>query len=188
MAQEYQLPVIAGRAGSFGLILGALGVDAWDGGLGERESYSLTRLNQPRRDTAGRSRGGRGRRIYLRSFLTSVAHEVAGALIRTPELRRFLLCDLSPCTTGGIEYQLEHPREHFLHSRRAEVELLMNTPAGAMRVQHMHGVLTRAIGAGRQMNRILEEKGVPPVDVTHLDRWVAVLSRVATDVAIGAER
>lgn len=187
-ATQYGLPVIAARAGTFGLVLGALGVDAWDGGLGERESFSLTRLNRPSVDRDGKSRGGRGRRVYLRALLSTFPVDLVARILSIRELRRYFVCELGACAVGGIEYQLAHAREHFLHSRLLEVSRLMAMPPGAMRVQYMHGELTRAIGAGTQVNRILEEMGQPILELAHLDRWVAVLSRVATEQAVGVER
>jgi hypothetical protein len=57
-----------------------------------------------------------------------------------------------------------------------------------MRVQHMRERLRNAIELGQLVNRCLEDAGVDAVRFDHLDRWLAVLTRVATRIVIEAAR
>lgn len=72
--EDAGLPVIVGRVGAFGLVLQALGISAFEGGLGAAERYSWTdqvRPPKPKSDDDKATRGGAGKRIYLEPLLTT---------------------------------------------------------------------------------------------------------------------
>jgi hypothetical protein len=187
-AHEYTLPVVAARAGAFGLALTALGVDVFDAGLGERESFNLAALNRPPADRDEQHSGGPRRRTYAHDLLTSLDTPRLRAVIASPTLAPRFSCDLGSCRFGGYDEQLQHPRPHFFHVRQAELEALRRLPTTEMRVQHMRERLQSAIEVGRLVNRCLEDARVETVRFDHLDRWMAALTRVATRLATETAR
>jgi hypothetical protein len=72
------VPVIVGRVGAFGLVLQALGITAFDSGLGQAEAHDLATLNRPmtererQRRTEGQGGGGPAQRIYLEPVKTAL--------------------------------------------------------------------------------------------------------------------
>jgi hypothetical protein len=184
-AQTLGLRVVAGRAGGFGLLLAAFGIENFDSGLGERESFSLARLTKRRAVEAnGKREGGRQQRVYLAALRSTVAWEDADALLETKALRSQLTCELGDCRFGGYRYALEHHREHFFHTRAAELEELRGRRTTALRVQLVMEWLRAAIDTGRLVNRVRTEQDRPPLNLEHLETWRAVLTRVATVVAV----
>lgn len=188
-AADYNLPVVAARTGAFGLILTALGVDAFDSGFGERESFNLRALNRvPASELGPGERGGPRRRIYARDLLTSIDELRLRVLLDSRTIGPRLSCDLGSCRFGGFGEQLANPRSHFFHVRLAELAALRELPTTAMRVQHTHDRLRAAIELGRLVNSCLEDAGHKPVSFDHLDVWLAVLTRVAAKIATVANR
>lgn len=184
-AQTAGLKVIAGRPGAFGLVLAALGVDYFDSGLDGGDSFSLSRLDQPRqRDSEGRLRGGRAKPVYLRSVMSAVRGPDATGLLESLALRSQLACDIDECLNGGYRYALEHPRVHFFHARQKELRSLRELPTTSLRVQLVNDWLESAIGTARLINRVREEQGVRPIEFGYLDRWRGVLVRIAALVAV----
>ena len=123
-AQGLNLRVVAGRAGVFGLLLAAFGIENFDSGLGERESFSLARLTKvrPPSGPGPKPDGGRQARVYIPALRSTLAWEDANALLEMPALRAQLACDVGSCPFGGYRYALENRREHFFHARSAELE------------------------------------------------------------------
>lgn len=184
-AQELGLRVVAGRAGVFGLVLAAFGIENFDSGLGERESFSLSRLTKVRQpDPAGKRDGGQQRRVYVTQLRSTLPWDDVDALLETPSIRAQLTCDLGQCRFGGYRYALEHHREHFFHARAAELEALRQRRTTELRVQLVMEWLRTAIDTCRLVNRVREEQGIQPLDFEHLETWRAVLTRVATVVAV----
>jgi hypothetical protein len=184
-AQGLGLRVVAGRAGVFGLVLAAFGIENFDSGLGERESFSLTRLTKIRHpEPGGKREGGRQTRVYVAQLRSTLAWDEADALLETQALRAQLTCDLGQCRFGGYRYALEHHREHFFHTRAAELEALRARRTTDLRVQLVMQWLRTAIDTGRLVNRVREEQHRRPLDFEHLETWRAVLTRVATVVAL----
>jgi hypothetical protein len=184
-AQGLGMPVVAGRAGVFGLVLAAFGISNFDSGLGERESFRLARLNyerKPRPD--GERNGGRQRRVYLWQLRTIVPAQALEELLAVKGLQAQLMCDIGECRYGGIRYQLENPREHFLHARAWELEQLRAAKTTALRVQLVNDWLRTAGERARLVNRLRAEVGQPAMDFEHLDTWRAVLARIATPIAV----
>lgn len=184
-AQTLGLRVVAGRAGVFGLVLAAFGIENFDSGLGERESFSLTRLTKARPPSvAGESHGGRKQRVYLTAVRSTLSWDDADAMLETKSLRAQLTCTLGICRFGGYRYALEHHREHFFHARAEELEALRNCRTTELRVQLVMQWLRTAIDTGRLVNRVRHELRLPALDFEHLETWRAVLTRVATVVAV----
>lgn len=187
-AHDYKLPVVAARAGAFGLVLTAVGVDVFDAGLGERESFNLAALNRPPPQRVLEQSGGPRRRSYSRDLLTSLDTPRLSAVVASRTLAPRFSCDIGSCRFGGYDEQLRNPRAHFFHIRQLELEELRGLPTTEMRVQHMRVRLQNAIETGRLVNRCLEEAGVDTIRFDHLGVWLAVLTRVATRVATEVPR
>jgi hypothetical protein len=184
-AQGLGLPAVAGRAGVFGLVLAAFGIDNFDAGLGERESFSLTRLDYERKARPdGPRNGGRQRRVYVWQLRTILPAQDVEQLLAIKGLQAHLMCDLGECRFGGTRYALEYPREHFMHARAAELDQLRARRTTPLRVQLVNDWLRTAIEGARLVNRMRGELGQPPLDFDHLENWRAVLARVATPIAI----
>ena len=165
-AQGLGLRVVAGRAGVFGLVLAAFGIENFDSGLGERESFSLMRLTKVRRvEPGGKRSGGRQRRVYVASLRSTFEWDEVNMLLETRALRAQLTCNLGKqCRFGGYRYALEHPREHFFHARAAELEALRGRRTTDLRVQLVMQWLKTAIDTGRLVNRVREEQQTRPLD------------------------
>lgn len=103
---ELRLPVIAGRVGAFGLVLQALGIAAFDSGLGQAERSDLAALNRPptERELERRGKGGGpDRRIYLEQLKTTLQGRHAGAILADRGLRSRFICSLGCCQHRGFE-------------------------------------------------------------------------------------
>lgn len=177
-AGEYGLPVIAGRQGSFGLILCALGFDAFESGLAHRESFDLAALTRPRKpDSSGKTRGGRARRVYLQPLLTTVSEKEARVILDNPTLRSRFVCDRGRCRFVA-EGQINYHKEHFFHVREAEMLALQASRSREMRVEVVLRWLEAAVENAGHVNAVLRRSGHPAVAFDHLTRWQAVVARV----------
>jgi hypothetical protein len=185
-AQTLGLRVVAGRAGAFGLLLAAFGIENFDSGLGERESFSITRLTRvrPPVEPGGKRDGGRQARVYLAPLRSTLSWSDANALLETGALRAQLSCDVGACRFGGYRYALENHREHFFHTRANELESLRSRRSPELRVQLVMQWLRTATDTGRLVNRVRAEESKAAIDFEHLENWRAVLTRVATVVAV----
>ena len=71
--EQAGLPVIAARVGAFGAVLAAVGISAFDSGLGLAEASDLSSLNRKKTEKERTKKGPKGsRRLYL-----AVAHDDA---------------------------------------------------------------------------------------------------------------
>jgi hypothetical protein len=185
-AQSLKLRVVAGRAGAFGLLLAAFGIENFDSGLGERESFNLTRLTKerPPRQPGEKGDGGRQTRVYLAPLRSSVSGAEAERVLETPALRAQMACGLGSCRFGGYRYALENHREHFFHTRADELAQLAARRSPELRVQLVLQWLRAAADTGRMVNGVLTDGGGKPIGLEHLDTWRAVLTRVGAAVAV----
>jgi len=175
-----QVPVVAGRVGAFGLVLQALGIPVFDSGLGEAESFNLSNLNRPRKKaTEASTGGGRKRRIYLEPLMTTLVSDDVDAILREPGLRSRFICQETCCRWTGWEGLAGRRRTHYLTVRTSEVGQLAALPTSQMRLQRVHQHLLEARNHARVVTRVLIERGAQPPDLGHLERWSAVLARVA---------
>lgn len=187
--KHYGFRVVAGRAGTFGLVLMALGVDAVDSGLGERETYDLTSLDREEKPRSRQTKaGGRLQLTYLQPLMTSVPIEVAKRLLNHPALRNRFICELGECQYGGLEAQLDRPRAHFFHSRPDELSELRDRKTTELRIQFVGQRLREASDLALHVNRVLAEDSLPLVPLDHLPRWNSVLIRLAAVLATRSER
>ncbi len=100
--EEANLPVIAGRVGAFGLVLQALGVAAFDSGIGRAERYSWADQVRPPRDKEDeKASGGVGKRIYVEQLLTTLPAKIVEGLLRLEGVRGRLVCNLGCCRQAG---------------------------------------------------------------------------------------
>ena len=178
-ASGWDLPVVASRAGPFGLVLSALGVHSFDSGLGERESFDLAsqnRIRKPRPD--GKRGGGPGTRLYVGRLMTSLPSKAMHVVFGSATLRPWFICDRGLCR-AGYEAQLLHHREHFAHERPDELQALAQLPIGPMRIQYVADRLKQATEVGEMVNRVLKDGGHKQIPFGHLETWTAVLARVS---------
>jgi len=177
-AAEYELPVIAGRVGAFGLPLLALGAHAFDCGLMQRDGFSLRSLQRTPSTTTKKSGGGRRRSVYLPLFMMSIPTEDARRLLRTRSLKSRFVCNLGKCRFDH-QAQVADAKSHFMHSRIHEVNSIRNAPTQEMKLEAIARLLVSGIEHADATNRVLEASGAPTVKAGHLRRWLAVLQRVA---------
>ena len=187
--KRYGFEIQAGHAGTFGLILMALGIDAVDSGLGERETYDLGALDrEPAEPRVRKGGGGRARSVYLQPLLTSVPDEAAKRLVRHPALRARFICELGECQYLDLEAQIDNPRAHFFHSRPAELAELRARRTPDLRVQYVGQRLRAAVDLATTVNRVLSEDAQPTINLSHLQRWSSVLTRMAAVLATRPDR
>lgn len=185
-AQSLGLPVTAGRAGTLGLILAAFGVSSFDCGLGEGDSFNLTGLDRLRNmdhsktDGEESKSGGRRRWVYIHALLSQVTDKDAMSMLAVPALRAQLTCVTGSCRFRGYLHATNQPREHSLHSRAEELQLLASRSSVESRVQLVDSWLRSAADLGRMVNRVRFEQREQPVNFGHLDIWRGVLARLAT--------
>ena len=185
--QSAGLPVMVARVGAFGLVLQALGVQAFDSGLGSAENNdlaSLTRARSEREDDEPgdededetSSRKGRQSRTYLEALMTTAPTKVATALLERPGLVGDLLCDRGCCRFHPRETLADRARQHFLHVRREEVAGLRALESGAARLHEIEQRLRKARDRALRVRRVAGDvPGLPRFD--HLDTWLGLLAR-----------
>ncbi|MBI4261571.1 MAG: hypothetical protein HY658_13510 [Actinobacteria bacterium] len=178
-ARDLGLRVIAGRLGAFGLLALSTGAGVFDSGLGEAESFDLAALNRSRSRARKGSGGGRDRRVYLPRLKTTLLNRDLEPILSEIELRSRFACTLPCHRHRGFEEFAAQRRHHYLRTRLDEVSALAALPAGGMRIERVHADLLEAQGHGRVVHRVLTARGISPPSFDHLDRWLAVLSRIA---------
>lgn len=178
--KEAQFNVIVGRVGAFGLLLQALGVNAFDSGLGLAERHDLASLNRPLTDTgkarhaAGES-GAPGRRIYLTQLMTTLRAVAVEQLLHDETLRHHFSCSLGCCRFRALEELGSRARIHYLYVRRSEVDALASVPLASMRLARLETQLREASDLGDRLHRALPDAGLP--SFAHLQRWIGLLGR-----------
>lgn len=176
------IPVIASRVGAFGLVLQALGINAFDSGLAQAEASNLAQLNRPvterererRREGKG---GGPDKRIYLEVLKTTMRGKHAAAILERPGLRYRFVCSHGCCQFRGFEDLPARRRQHFLWSRDAEVSAIRERPTGGLRRDHVREQLRDAQETGRVVRRALMDLGSKAPTFEHLDRWISLLAQ-----------
>jgi hypothetical protein len=185
--QEVGISVIAGRVGPFGLVLQALGLEAFDSGLGEAENFDLAQLNRTARRPRDSSRrgGGRSRRVYLEGLKTTMLYRhVQPLLAEGNPLRPQLVCSLPCCRWKGFEDLSGRRRQHYLYVRATEVEQVRQLPTSNARLQAVHQQLLAARSHASTAARVLRSAQIDVPSFEHVDRWLGLISRVAgIDVA-----
>lgn len=154
------IPVIASRVGAFGLVLQALGVNAFDSGLAQAEATNLAQLNRPvterererRREGKG---GGPDKRIYLEALKTTMKGKHAAAILKRPGLRSRFVCSHGCCQFRGFEDLPARRRQHFLWSRDAEVSAIKERPTGGLRRDYVRELLALVVAGRRSEARAL---------------------------------
>jgi hypothetical protein len=182
---ELDVPVLAGRVGTFGLLFQAVGVAPFfDCGLGDAESFELATLNRPRpRRTSARGSAGRNRRVYLAELKTTLQSQHAEAILGEPGLRGRFACELGCCRFAGLADLVERRRHHYLRVRQHEVAEIATLPSRTFRVELLHGKLLEVREHGLVVARSLRARGVDPPSFEHVDRWLGVLARTAPTLA-----
>jgi hypothetical protein len=177
------LPVIVGRVGAFGLILQALGISAFDSGLGQAEAHDLAGLNRAMTDRERRRRedgeggGGPARRVYFEPLKTTFDSKVADLVLADEGIRHRFTCKLSCCRFRGFDDLATRAREHYLWTREAEVEALRKLALPAMRMAHVESQLRSARDLAKVVTRVLDKQDAKVPELGHLERWLGLLAR-----------
>lgn len=173
------VPVASGRVGAFGLVLLALGVDAFDSGLTTSEAYDLNNAirsaatrRQAKAEGDEPERGGRRRRFYISQVKTTVMRPVMDVL-DSRELRHRFTTSL-PCCASGFGSHLEHAREHCLFARNEETAQLLGV-APTMRATVLARQLEEARDTAAVLTKALDNAGVQSPSFTHLETWRRLL-------------
>jgi hypothetical protein len=177
LGRQEGLPILAGRVGVFGLLLNALGVEAFDSGLGDHEAFDLRSLTRPPKETGSSGGGQRDRRIYFPKLLTTLPEARARLILTSRTLRPQFACETGECRLG-FDAMVDGARAHCLHSRADDLAALRALPTRGMRLELVERRLKTALETGRLVNRVLGDDGQPPIKFDHLDRWLAALARV----------
>jgi len=177
--EEAGLPVVAGRIGAFGSLLVALGISAFDSGLGLAEASELSALNRKKSKKEREKKEGRGsRRLYLAPLRTTMPMRQA-QLILNSDLRGYFACDLGCCRFQGLDELPDRARQHFLWTRNEEVRRIRELDTRSMKLDAVHEDLRSARELGRQVRRSLIGKLRELPSFDHTDRWLRVLGREA---------
>jgi hypothetical protein len=179
---EQRIPVIASRVGAFGLVLQALGINAFDSGLAQAETSNLASLNRPHTERERERRregkgGGPDKRIYLEAVKTTMRGVHADAILDRPGLRFRFACDHPCCRFRGYEDLAARRRQHFFCTRDAEVAEVRGRPAGGLRADLVRERLRDAQENGRIVRRALLDLGPGAPTFEHLDRWIGLLAQ-----------
>jgi len=178
--EEAGLPVIAARVGAFGLVLAALGISAFDSGLGLAEASDLSSLNRRKTESERFAEGPKGsRRLYLRPLKTTMTVRQAAFILGHPALQAKFTCSLGCCRFQALDELPERSRSHFLWTRNEEVRAIRDLETRSMRLDAVHEELRNTRELSRQVRRTLigNLRELPTFD--HADRWIRVLGREA---------
>lgn len=181
--EEAGLPVMAGRVGAFGLVLQALGVTAFESGIGAAERYSWADQVRPPKlkdDEEEGGGGGAGKRVYLSQLLTTLPAKVAEALLRLEGVRGRLVCGLACCRLAGHPGLADRRGEHYLFSRAQEVQQLRAQPTTSLRLHEVHQELLAArdlASVARRGLNDLADPDAPAPTFAHLETWLSLLAR-----------
>jgi hypothetical protein len=189
--ERASLPVVAGRAGAFGLVLQALGVTAFDSGIGLAERYSWADQVRPpttKEEGDAASSGGAGKRVYVEQLMTTLPARVVEGLLRLEGVRGRLVCNLACCRIAGHVGLVDRRGEHYLFTRVNEVERLRAQPTRSLRLHevHQHLLAARDLGAvARRALLELADANAPAPSFAHLETWLSLLAR-AEQLSVGA--
>jgi hypothetical protein len=176
------IPVIAARVGAFGLVLQALGIPAFDSGLGQAEASNLSQLNRIPTEKEKERReegegGGPDKRIYLEQRKTTLKGSHAEAILGQRGLRSRFVCSYSCCQYRGFEDLPIRRRQHFLCTREAEVSAIRACTTRGLRRDFVREQLRDAQENARSVRRALIELGAEAPRFEHLDRWISLLAQ-----------
>jgi hypothetical protein len=181
--REIGLPVIAGRVGSFGLLLQAIGIGLFDSGLGEAERFDLASLTRSRHvaSTDASGSGARGdRRIYLERLKTTLRGRHALAVLSEVGLRSNFVCNLGCCRFRSIDDLADRRRQHYLWVRSAELDDLAAQRTRQLRIEHVSQLFAAARETASVVRRSFEARDLDAPNFEHLERWGAVLTRLSS--------
>jgi hypothetical protein len=178
--REMGLHVIAARCGAFGLVLGALGVSAFDSGLCQAETCDVATQNRAptaREKNRQGTTAGPGRRIYLEALKTTLKATDAEAMLGSRTLRHRFACTLGCCRNAGFESLPDRRRQHYLWVRDHEIRQLRARPTESMRIELVLEQLREARESAQLVRRVLRSDGTSTPNFEHIERWMAVIAR-----------
>lgn len=178
--EQAGLPVIAARVGAFGAVLAAVGISAFDSGLGLAEASDLSALNRRKSEKERSKKGPKGsRRLYLAPLRTTMPARQAQLILDDDGLRGHFACGFGCCRFQALEELPDRARQHFLWTRNEEVRKIRELQTRTMKIDAIHEDLRDARELGRLVRRTLigHLQELPTFD--HTDRWIRVLGREA---------
>lgn len=178
--EESGLPVVASRVGAFGVVLAALGISAFDSGLGLAEASNLASLNRKKTLNERAKKGPKGsRRIYLNPLRMTLPARQAEMILNHPALAGRFACRLGCCRFQRLDELPERARQHFLWTRNDEVRAIRELETRSMKLDLIHEELRTARETGRLVRRTLMSSLPELPSFDHTDRWIRVLGREA---------
>lgn len=178
-ASHAGIDVVAARVGSFGLILNAVKVKAFDSGLGDAEGFDLaSSLRAKKKSSKGGGGGGGNRRVYVRELKTTLMDQEASAIFAEEGVSSRFVCNLPCCRFQGWENIGDRRRDHNLRVRLAEVEAMNNIPSPAWRLQQLRNELEVAQSNALVVQRVLASKSTRLPKFDHLGVWLSVINRI----------
>jgi hypothetical protein len=179
---DHGIPVVAARVGAFGLVLQALGIHAFDSGLGQAETSNLAQLNRVPTERERELRregkaGGADRRVYMEQIKTTLTGSQARAILKQRGLRSKLACPHGCCRYRGFEDLPDRRRQHYLWTREAEVAAVRQHPTLGLRRDFVREQLRDAWETSRIVRRALLELGTEAPRFDHLNCWISLLAQ-----------
>lgn len=171
--KELGRPVIAGRIGSLGLGVVALGVDAFEVGIASLTFFTEKDLLEDR--PVGYAMKTR---YYMPQLLTSLQIETATDILAAPAYRR-LACGCPFCGGRSDGSLAQRAKEHFLYHRSRELDAVNALPEA----DRMASFLQAAESAHRTMGDIRRRLGIQVPPFQHLKVWLEVFPEVAKRVS-----
>lgn len=183
--EEAGLPVLASRAGAFGVVLTALGISAFDSGLGIAEACNLASLNRRKTENERETEGPKGsRRVYLSPLRMTLPARQAELILRHHGLAGRFGCNLGCCRFQRLDELPERARQHCLWTRSDEVRAIRELETRSMKLDLIHEELRTARETGRLVRRTLIGNLAELPSFDHTDRWIRVLGREAEARAV----
>lgn len=176
------LHVTLGHSGNLGQVAVALGHAAsYSVGIGmlERTDHKaqVNRRTKPPRDTSEEgSSGGPQPGVYLPALAYTATPKAAEALMQHSDLRVRIGCRIGKCGTN-VRGPLLDPREHYMHSRDAEVARMMAQPTGWRATAELER-LRKAVILRNRINGNYIVPGQPPLKTRALDSLIEDIERV----------
>lgn len=166
-------PVIAGRIGSFGLVLLAFGLYAFESGTSRFESF-YEDLYKDASDPFNMYI-----RYYFPELMANIAVErknpVRIVQLLNSKIGENIACHCPYCK--GVDPSLlvvdKLTRKHFLYRRQEEIQMLRSIPTIDKRVEYIRNRITKAIDYYKNLKPIFKDD-----DYKYLKTWIEVIDKL----------
>lgn len=166
-------PVIAGRIGSFGLVLLAFGLYAFESGTSRFESFSED-LYKDATDPFNMYI-----RYYFPELMANIAVERKNPVriiqLLNTKIGENIACQCPYCK--GVDPSLlvvdKLTRKHFLYRRQEEIQILRSISSVDKRVEYIRDRITKAIDYYKNLKPIFKDD-----DYKYLKTWIEVIDKL----------